>query len=214
MTATNLLLIRHALNNWVGKRLAGWTPDVHLNDEGRAQVASLVGRLSDSRLSAIYTSPLERAFETAQPLALAQGLHPIVKDALGEVRFGAWTGSKLEDLREEELWPIVQVYPSGARFPDGESFGAVQARMVAELDAIINAHKGETVAAVSHSDPIKLAVAYYCGLPLDLFQRLTIGPASVTALSYSRFGPRLILLNHTGSLPSFDLQEQETEKDP
>jgi probable phosphoglycerate mutase len=211
MTITNLVLIRHALNDWVGNRLAGWTPDVHLNDEGRAQVADLVGRLSETRLSAIYTSPLERALETAHPLAQAQGQHPVIRDALAEVRYGTWTGRELKALQEEKLWPIVQTYPSGARFPGGESLREVQTRMVAELDAIVDAHRGETVAAVSHSDPIKLAVAFYAGLSLDLFQRLTVSPASVTILSFSPFGPRLAVLNHTSALPSLGPPEQEEE---
>jgi probable phosphomutase (TIGR03848 family) len=201
-----LLLIRHAVNDWVGERLAGWTPEVHLNAEGRDQVAELVRRLERVPLAAIYSSPLERTLETAQPLAEAHGLGVEVRDSLGETRFGAWTGRELKALQDEELWPIVQAYPGGARFPGGESLSEVQARMVAELDAIRDAHPGQVVAAVSHSDPIKLAAAHYVGLHLDLFQRLTISPASVTAFAFSRFGPRLVCLNHNQTLPSFELK--------
>jgi probable phosphoglycerate mutase len=209
MTLTmNLLLIRHAANDWVGERLAGWTPGVHLNDEGRAQVTALVGRLAGISLAAIYSSPLERTMETAQPLAQAHDLALQVREELGEARFGQWTGRALKDLKDEELWPVVQVYPSGARFPGGESFREVQARMVAELDAIRDNHAGQTVAIVSHSDPIKMAVAHYLGLSLDLFQRLTISPASVTAFAFTHFGPRLICLNHTGALPSFKIEKE------
>jgi len=205
----NLLLLRHALNDWVGERLAGWTPGVHLNEEGTSQAFDLARRLDGSPLTAIYCSPLERTLETAQPLAEAQGLEVQVREALGETRYGDWTGRALKELREEKLWPVVQVYPGGARFPGGESLREVQARMVAELDAIRDAHPGQTVAVVSHSDPIKLAVAHYTGLPLDLFQRLTISPASVTAFAFSHFGPRLICLNHTGALPSFKIEEKD-----
>jgi probable phosphoglycerate mutase len=209
----NLLLIRHALNDWVGKRLAGWTPGVHLNDEGRTQAAALAERLAEVPLAAVYSSPLERTLETAQPLAEARGLTVLARANLGEARFGDWTGRDLKELNKEKLWPVIQVYPSGARFPGGESIRELQARLVAELDAIRDAHPGQTVAVVSHSDPIKLAVAHYAGLPLDLFQRLTISPASITAFTFSRFGPRLICLNYTDSLPSFAIEQKEQDEE-
>jgi probable phosphomutase (TIGR03848 family) len=211
MTVMNLLLIRHALNDWVGERLAGWTPKVHLNDEGRAQVEALVQRLAEVPLHAVYSSPLERAIETATPLAGSHGLNVQVREGLGETRYGEWTGKGLKELKDEKLWPVVQVYPGGARFPGGESLREVQTRMVVELDAIRDAHPEQTVAIVSHSDPIGMAVAHYAGLPLDLFQRLTISPASITAFAFTTFGPRLLCLNHTHSLPSFKI-EKENEK--
>ncbi len=204
----NLLLIRHALNDWTGKRMPGWTPGIHLNEEGRAQAAALPRRLAAVRLDAIYSSPLERTLETAQPLAEAYGLNVIVRDRLGEVRCGDWTGRSVEELQQEELWTQIRVYPSGVRFPGGEAFWEAQARLVAELDAIHDAHPGQTVAVVSHADPIKLAVAHYIGLPLDLFQRLTISPASITALAFTRWGPRLLCLNHTEPLPSFEVERE------
>jgi probable phosphomutase (TIGR03848 family) len=213
MDIMNLLLIRHAQNDWVGKRLAGWTPGVHLNDEGRAQAAALAQRLIGAPLAAVYSSPLERTLETAQPLAEAHGLTVEMREGLGETRYGDWTGRSLKELKDEALWPVVQVYPGGARFPGGESMREVQARMVAQLDAIRDAHPGQTVAVVSHSDPIKMAVAHYAGLPLDLFQRLSISPASVTAFAFTRFGPRLVCLNHTESLPSFKIEKEEESEE-
>ncbi|MEJ2732119.1 MAG: MSMEG_4193 family putative phosphomutase [Anaerolineae bacterium] len=208
----NLLLIRHATNDWVGERLAGWTPDVHLNEEGQAQAVALARRLADVPLSAIYSSPLERTLETAQPLAQAQGLSVQVRDGLGETGYGDWTGRALKELKDEKLWPVVQVYPGGVRFPGGESMREVQARVVAELDAIRDSHPDQTVAVVSHSDPIKMAVAHYAGLALDLFQRLTISPASVTAFAFAHFGLRLLCLNHTDPLPSFKIEKEEKEQ--
>ncbi|MGC9333330.1 MAG: MSMEG_4193 family putative phosphomutase [Anaerolineae bacterium] len=205
----NLLLIRHALNDWVGKKLAGWLPDVHLNEEGRAQAVALAVRLADVPLAAIYSSPLDRAVETARPLAVSHGLDVQLREGLGEIRFGTWTGRSLEELKEKELWPVIQVYPSGARFPEGESLHEVQARLVAELDAIRDDHPDQTVAVVSHSDPIKLVVAHYLGLPLDLFQRLNISPASVTAFAFTRFGPRLLVMNHVDPLLSFAMGEEQ-----
>jgi probable phosphoglycerate mutase len=208
-----MLLIRHAVNDWVGERLAGWTPGVNLNEEGRAQASVLAQRLAEVPLAAIYCSPLERTLETAQPLAELNNLTVQVRENLGETRYGDWTGRDLKDLREEKLWPVIQVYPGGARFPGGESLREVQARMVIELDAIRDAHADQVVAVVSHSDPIKLAVAHYAGLPLDLFQRLTISPASITAFAFSRFGPRLLCLNHTEQLPSFEIEEKEQHEE-
>lgn len=207
-TRMNLLLIRHATNDWVGERLAGWTPGVQLNKEGRAQAAALARRLADVPLAAIYSSPLERTMETAQPLAEAHSLTVQVREGLGETRYGLWTGRALKELKEEDLWLVVQVYPGGARFPEGESLRETQSRMVAALEAIRDSHPGQSVAVVSHSDPIKMAVAHYLGLPLDLFQRLVINPASVTVLAFTRFGPRLLLLNHVESLPSFKIEEE------
>jgi probable phosphomutase (TIGR03848 family) len=213
MNTMNLILIRHAVNDWVGEKLAGWTPGVHLNDEGRAQAAALARRLAEVPLTAIYSSPLERTLETAEPLAQAHGLAVHVREGLGEAQYGDWTGRTLKELRDEKLWPVVQVYPSGARFPAGESMREVQARIVAELDAIRDSHMGQTVAVVSHSDPIKMAVAYYTGLALDLFQRLTISPASVTAFAFTQFGPRLLCMNYTDPLPSFKMEAKEENEE-
>ena len=212
-TMMNLLLIRHAANDWVGDRLAGWTPGVHLNNEGRAQAAALVQRLEHAPLAAVYSSPLERTLETARPLAQAHGLTVQVREGLGEAQYGDWTGRSLKELQDDKLWPVVQVYPSGARFPGGESMREVQARIVAELDTIRDDHPDQTVAVVSHSDPIKMAVAHYTGLALDLFQRITVDPASVTAFVFTHYGPRLICLNHNDQLPSFKIEKVEGSKE-
>jgi probable phosphomutase (TIGR03848 family) len=217
MKIMNLLLIRHAENDWIGERLAGWTPGVHLNEDGRGQAAALAERLCEAPIAAIYSSPLERTLETAQPLAEAHGLTIQVREELGETRYGDWTGRTLKELKDEALWPVVQVYPGGARFPGGESLREVQARIVNELDRIRDAHAEQTVAVVSHSDPIKMAAAFYVGLPLDLFQRLTISPASVTGFAFTQYGPRLICLNQTDSMPSFkpeDQKEPNENKEP
>lgn len=212
MAMMNLLLIRHAVNDWVGERLAGWTPGVHLNNEGRAQAAALAQRLETVPLAAVYSSPLERTLETAHPLAQAHGLAVQVREGLGEAQYGDWTGRALKELKDEALWPVIQVYPGGVRFPGGESMRETQARIVAELDAIRDAHPGQTVAVVSHSDPIKMAVAHYIGLALDLFQRIAISPASVTAFAFAQYGPRLICLNVTDPLPSFKIEKEESKE--
>lgn len=197
---TTLLLIRHGLNDWVGGRLAGWTPGVHLNDAGKVQADALVARLADVPLAAIYSSPLERAVETAQPLAAARGLPIRVVENVGEVRYGEWTGGELKELSKHELWPGVQFYPSGTRFPGGETLGEVQMRAVAALDALRAQHPKDTIAVVAHADLIKLVAAYYLGMHIDLFQRLVINPASITAFGYTPMGPRMLVYNDGGSL--------------
>ncbi len=202
-TPTRILLIRHGINDYVKQGLlAGRTPGVHLNDEGQAQAAALADRLSGVQLAAIYSSPLERTQETAAPLAQCLGLEIRTLDGIKESDCGAWTGQALADLNKLDLWKQVQVQPSRFRFPGGESMAEIQARMVAALEAVQAAHPGQTVAVVSHSDPIKLAIAYYTGMPLDLFQRLEIAPASISELEFAPLRPRLARLNDCAHLPT------------
>ncbi|MFQ5594177.1 MAG: MSMEG_4193 family putative phosphomutase [Anaerolineae bacterium] len=202
---TQLLLIRHAVNDWVGtNRLAGWTPGVHLNEEGRQQAEALARRLAGVELKAIYSSPLERTMETAEAIARPHGLPVSIRQGIGEARYGEWTGQKLEDLAKTELWRIVQFHPSGARFPGGEAMREMQARAVAEIDALRAEHPEGTIAAVSHSDVIKAIIAHYAGLHLDLFQRLAVSPASLNILFFSKMGPRLVRLNDTSHIGEAD----------
>lgn len=197
---TLMLLIRHGTNDWVHGRLAGWTPGVHLNADGKAQAEALAERLGDLPIAAIYTSPLERCVETATAVAQPRGLQLRLVEQIGEVRYGEWQGAELQELYKHELWPGVQFYPSGTRFPNGETLGEAQMRMVQALDGLRAQHPREMIAVCSHADIIKLAVAYYIGMHIDLFQRLTINPCSLTALSFERMGPRLLAFNDTGSL--------------
>ncbi len=209
---TQLLLIRHAVNDWVGKnRLAGWTPGVHLNDEGRRQAEALAERLAGAELKAVYSSPLERTRETAEIIARPHGLPIRIREGVGEARYGEWTGQKLEDLSKTELWRVVQFHPSGARFPEGEALREMQARAVAEVDAIGAHHSEEMVAVVSHSDVIKSIIAHYAGMHLDLFQRLVISPASLSILAFGKMGPRLVRLNDTSHIPEQDGAGQAQE---
>ncbi len=200
---TTLLLIRHATNDWVGERLAGWTPGVHLNETGRQQAHALADRLAHLPIHAIYSSPLDRALETAAPLASRLGLTVQVEPGLAEVQYGQWTGGTLQDLRETDLWRVLMVTPSLARFPDGESLGEVQSRLVSTLERLRSQHPQEMIVAVSHADALKAAVAHYAGMHLDLFQRLVISPASVSVLQFEGPGwPRLVRFNDTGEMSS------------
>ena len=197
---TLLLLIRHGANDWVHGRLAGWTPGVRLNDEGRRQAAALSERLVDLPISVVYSSPLERCVETATAIAQPRGLVPRLVDQIGEVDYGEWQGAELKELYQHKLWPGVQFYPSGTRFPNGETLGEAQMRMVQAIDRLRSLHPKQMVAVVSHADIIKLAIAYYVGIHLDLFQRLVIHPCSLTAIAFEPMGPRLLTMNDNGTV--------------
>ncbi len=210
---TTLLLVRHALNDWVGDRLAGWIPDVHLNDKGWAQAKALAQRLAERSIAAVYASPLERAVETARVIAAPHHLEVQIREGVGEVRYGEWTGQSLKELAKQDAWRVVQFYPSGAHFPGGEAIREMQARAVAELDAILGAHASETILVVSHSDVIKAALAHYVGLHLDLFQRLVVSPASLSEVIFTQMGPRLVCLNDTAHVPGEEVPSQQESKD-
>jgi len=192
-----LLLIRHGEND-LAKRgvLAGRRPSVHLNDRGRRQAEELAHSLVGLPIRAVYSSPLERATETAAPIARALGLRTRRAPNLIETDVGQWQGKSVRRLALTRYWRIVQASPSRAGHPGGETFLEVQLRIVGALQEICTRHGGpQMVACVLHSDPIKLAVAHYLGLPLDNFQRLTCDPASVTMLSVSPASARLVWLN-------------------
>ena len=195
---TSLFLIRHGENSYVGKKLAGWTAGVHLNDHGRKQAEALAERLAPVRFDALYSSPLERARETAEPLARAKGLTIQICEDVGEVRYGAWTGKSLKALTRTKLWRVVQFNPSNMRFPDGEALRETQLRAVGALEAICREHPKGTVAVFSHGDLIRLSVAHYMGLALDLFQRIQVGTASVSVVHVGPGTARLVRLNDTG----------------
>jgi len=200
---TRLLLIRHGANDAHKEGvLIGWTPGVHLNQEGRAQAEALARRLAPVEIAAMYASPLERTLETAEIVAAPHDLPVVVREDLGEVRLGRWTGQPLEKLRKRRLWRKVQFVPSAMRFPGGESFQEVQARIVAEVEHLCSEHPEQTIAVVSHADVLKAVVAYTIGLHLDLFQRLVIAPASLTVLDLGGLMPRLLCLNDISHLPA------------
>ena len=198
-----LLLIRHGENDYTKKhKLAGHTPDVHLNERGQSQAQALAEALKHVPVKAIYSSSLERAVETATPIATVRKLEIQLELGLLETNVGKWQGRSLAALRLQKAWKVVQSAPSRAQFPEGETFYECQARIVAALDAISRKHKPQDIiACVFHADPIKLAVAHYIGLPLDHFQRLSCDTGSLTALSVSEFGANLIKLNQR---PPFD----------
>jgi len=202
-----VLLVRHGRTPTTGQVLPGRAAGLHLSDEGQAQaeaVAERIGRLADGAKAhgpvAVYASPLERTTETARPIARRLGLRVRTDKGLLECDFGTWTGGRLADLAKKPEWATVQRNPSGFRFPSGESFLEMQTRMTSTLARLVERHRGETVVAVSHADPIKAVVAQVAGTPLDLFQRLTVAPCSVSALAYTGAGPFVLTVNSTDSL--------------
>ncbi len=198
------LLIRHGENDYVKKgRLAGRLPGVHLNQTGLAQAQAVAERLAGAPIKAIYSSPLERTLETAAPLAEKLGLPVIPCPGLIEVDFGEWQDQKLKGLARGKLWRVVQGAPSVMRFPGGETFADAQRRICAQLETLAAQHDPkDLLACVTHSDAIKLAVAYFIGLPIDLFQRLHVSPGSITTLALGPGGDglpqagRLVNLNY------------------
>src|SRR5215217_9561531 len=192
-----LLLLRHAVTDHTGARLSGWMPGLHLTEQGREQAAALAGRLAAVPLDALYASPLERCQETAAVLAKARDLKVETLEDLGEVRYGDWTGRTIKELAKEPLWKVVQATPSAARFPDGESLYEMQARAVLAVERLREAHPGQTVAVCSHADVIKALTCHYLGMHLDLFQRVVVSPASVTAFAFGPV-PYLVRLNDAG----------------
>ncbi len=204
--ATTMLLVRHGQTPTTGKVLPGRAKGLHLADEGHAQAAVAAERIGAlSRVDAIYSSPLERARETAAPIATARGLRTQTDRGLLECDFGDWTGRELKDLMKLPEWGTVQRAPSTFRFPGGESFTEMQTRMVTTLDRLRAAHPGGTIVCVSHADTIKAAVAHALGTHIDLFQRIVISPASVTAISWHSGGPVVLAVNSTGR-PLTELQ--------
>jgi probable phosphomutase (TIGR03848 family) len=189
-------LIRHATNDFVGKALAGWLPGVHLNDEGRAQARRLAQALAPVEFSAIYSSPLERAQETAEPLAQTTGLRVETSHALGEIATGEWTGKTFAQLESDPRWRAFNQYRNGARVPGGETMLEAQARMVAEILRLREAHPAAKIAIVSHADPIRAALVYFLGMPLDLYQRIEILPASFSVVALEEYGPVVLGMNH------------------
>lgn len=196
MKPTVVLLIRHAVTPTTGVKLPGRAPGLHLSDDGRRQADAAASRLARlPKLAAVYASPLERARETALPIARARGLALRIERDLSELDIGEWTGLSIKRASRKPEWAIIQRHPSGFRFPGGESFLEMQTRMTAAVGRLVARHPGEIVAAVSHADPIKAVVAQALGTPLDLFQRIVIAPASISAVVYRPEGPAILTVN-------------------
>jgi probable phosphomutase (TIGR03848 family) len=196
---TLVLFVRHGQTPTTGASLPGRAPNLHLAEKGVAQAEAAAVRIGAlESVAAVYASPMERTQETAAPIARARKLRVRKAAGLIECDFGKWTGKKLADLRKLPEWKTVQQYPSGFRFPGGESFSEMQSRAVDATHDLVAAHPGETIVAVSHADVIKAVVAAAAGTHLDLFQRIVISPCSITGVLYSAEGPIVLTVNSTG----------------
>lgn len=203
---TILLLIRHGENDVMRRRLAGRTPGVSLNAAGQRQAQDLAEALKQAPLKAVYSSPLERAVETAQPLAESHGLTVQVRPALIEIDYGMWQGRTYKQLGRTNLWKKLTEKPSEIRFPGGETFLMVQQRVAAELDSLARAWQlpagtepapQQVIAVVAHADIVRLALAHFLNMALDDFLRLTIAPASVSAVQIDgNSRPKVLNINH------------------
>jgi probable phosphoglycerate mutase len=198
---TTFFLIRHGETDAVGKKLTGWQSGWHLNNTGRAQTELLAEKLARFRMTAIYSSPLERALETAAPIARAQRLTPTVSEEFGEFRFGEWEGASLGELENQPQWKRFNELRSVTPAPGGELMIEVQARIVRQLERLRSRHTDEVVAVVSHGDPLRSALAHYLGIPLDMIARFEVSPASVSVVQLGH-SIRVLCVNQTEEIPS------------
>lgn len=206
---TVICFVRHGSTPTTGRVLPGRAPGLHLSEKGVAEAEATAARIAAiGTVSAIYASPLERARETARPIGKALGQRVLIERGLLECDFGEWTGRELKELSKLPEWQSVQRHPSGFRFPGGESFTELQARLAATVERLVHRHPGEVVVAVSHADPIKIAVGDALGQPLDLLQRTVISPSSVSAVAYGPTSPMVLMVNSMGDLVSIGSRAQ------
>ena len=194
---TTFLLIRHGLTDAVGHKITGRLPGVYLNETGRKQAESLPARLEQFQVTAIYSSPLERALETARPLAHSLQMAVHQSEALSEFDFGEWSGISLSELHQREDWKMFNLFRSSTRAPGGELMTEVQTRTVSELHRLGQEHDGGTAALFSHADAIKAMLLHYLGMPLDHIHRLEISPASISVVRLHPWGVQVWAINLT-----------------
>ncbi len=200
---TILLLIRHAVTEVTGKRLSGQAAGIHLSTKGQEQAARLAERLAAIRMAGLYA-----------PIATSQGLRVSAAPELQEVGYGRWTGRPIAQLVRTSLWKRVHESPSSVRFPGGEAITDVQRRAVAALEAIAARHPRGPIGVVTHADVIRLVVAHYAGIHLDLFQRLIVSPASVSSVELGDGPPRILRMNDTGTLADLALHRAKGRSSP
>lgn len=208
---TLVVLVRHGTTATTGKVLPGLAPGLDLSEDGRRQAKAAAARVAafrekgdkpdkaadDSPAPVLYASPLERAQQTAEPIAAALGVETLTDDELVDLDTGEWTGVELKTAMKRKEWSTIQRHPSAFRFPGGESFLEMQSRIVGAVERLRSAHPGQLVVVVSHADPIRALVSHAMGAHLDMFQRVHISPCSVTAIAYGDDGPTILSVNVT-----------------
>jgi probable phosphoglycerate mutase len=192
---SDFYLIRHGEHDWLKKGIAGRITGVHLNDRGREQAQELVKRLASTQFDAVYSSPLERAVQTAEPFATSRGTQIMLTPEIIELDFGEWNGALFEKLRGDPRWTAWNQHRSVVRMPGGELMTEVQNRAVAFLERLHRENSGGTFALFGHGDVIRATICHWLGTPLDLLPRLDIEPASVSILRLDESGPHVMTLN-------------------
>ena len=195
MTCT--FLVRHAANDLIGRAIAGRQQGVSLNATGRAQAERLGRRFQNEAITAIHCSPRDRTRETAEPIAKRLGLDIEIVPALDEIDFGEWTGLPLDELDLRHDWRRWNAVRSNSRAPGGETMLEVQARVVGHIEKLGEQGADGAYILVGHADPIKSALLYYLGAPIDFVRRLEVAPASISAVELGGHGPRLLFINET-----------------
>ena len=151
-------------------------------------------------MQAIYTSPLERAVQTAEIIGNSRGLSPVIRENLGELRFGEWEGRTFKELRKDRTWASFNTTRSLVRAPGGELMIEAQIRIVREIEDLRDRHPNETMVLVSHLDPLRSLIAHCLGMPLDFLLRFEISPGAVSIVRYFEDQPSVLCINHTGEL--------------
>jgi probable phosphomutase (TIGR03848 family) len=194
-----VLLVRHAPTPETGKSLTGRLPGVSLDDRGIEIARRTASHLATLKLKAVYASPIERTWETALEICAPHGIRPLPDDGILEVDYGDWSGRTLASLYRLKAWRTVQTTPSRMTFPGGENLADAQHRAVGAVERLAGDHRSHTIALVTHADVIKAVVAHYLGTPLDLFQRIGVGPASVSVIDFPKdHAPIVTALNTNG----------------
>jgi probable phosphomutase (TIGR03848 family) len=195
---TLLLLVRHAVTESTGKRLT--PPEAELSERGKGQADAVAERLRPIPLAAVYASPMVRCVETARPVAASHGLEVVEVPQVADVDYGRWSGRPLTQFARSKAWNAAQLSPSSFRFPDGETLSEVLLRSIGALQAIAARHRRRVVAVVTHADVVRLAIGHYAGAHADMFERLVVSPASVSAVLLGDRAPRILRVNDIGSL--------------
>ncbi|MCU7495060.1 MAG: histidine phosphatase family protein [Ignavibacteria bacterium] len=197
---TTFYLMRHG-NTTAGDTIPGRLPGVHLSPSGHDQALRLTERLAEVPFEAIFSSPLERARETAAPLCERRNVSPVILESIIEIDFGDWTGKSFSELEPDERWKQFHSFRSGTRPPNGELMADVQKRMVDQIERLQHQYPNGILALFSHGDPIKVAIAHYAGIPLDFILRIKINTGSFSVISVDDWGPKIHCINQTGELP-------------
>jgi broad specificity phosphatase PhoE len=188
-------LLRHGEHDLQGRVCAGRMPGVGLSERGRAEIAAVAERLAGDGVAALYSSPLQRTRESAEIVAARLGLPIAFRDDLIELDFGEWTGSTFDAVRADPRWEAWRTHRSLASIPGGESMRAVQRRAVEALFEICEAHRDQSVVAVSHGDVIRSILVFALGMPLDFYGRIEVGLASLNTIRIDQSGIRVLAVN-------------------